>query len=164
LITKDDIFLLQSPFSGPNRVEPVLTMRHPLHPSLPPIDASHDRHCFSTQIPELGIFIIASPIGRVAIFAITKILVAEEEWKFGFELEYILPFEKDNEECVTGDKDAARRLVGVAASPVQGSEGLEGSGRDMKWRLMMYFTDHEVMSWEIGRKRGEDVGLGELVV
>ncbi|KAF1918254.1 hypothetical protein BDU57DRAFT_586709 [Ampelomyces quisqualis] len=165
LITKDDIFLLQSPFSNPSPSNPILSMRHPLHPSLRnglfSIDAPHDRLCFSTQIPELGIFIVASPIGRVAIFALTKSLTSipgsdAEQWKFGFELEYILPFEKGDERVIVGEEDGARRLVGVAVSPVQGGR------REGRWRLIGYFTDHRVVSWEVGR-RG-DGGVEALIV
>lgn len=137
-------------------------MRHPLHSfiRLSPFgnDAPHDRLCFSTQIPELGIFIVASPIGRIAIFALTKSLTLNpdtetKDWRFGFELEYILPFDKVDEGVVgeEGVDWGKRRLVGVSASPVQ------GDGRE-RWRIMAYWTDHVVRSWVVGRRgQGEEL-------
>jgi hypothetical protein len=139
-------------------------MRRPLHigSSADP-SSSSDRLCFSTQIPELGLFIIGSPIGRVAIFALTK---SGETGEFGFQLEYILPFRKgDENEIVHPQAGSGSRMVGVAVGPVQGELGDRIGMRDRRWRLIIYFTDHSMMSFELSRKRGgEDVGLGELVV
>jgi len=136
-------------------------MRCPLTPgpATQSLDAV-DRQCFSTHVPELGIFIVGSPIGRVAIFALTKSRASGE---FGFELEYILPFNKrDENEVLSG---AYKRMAGVAVGPVQGELGRDEAGRGRRWRLLMYFMDHSMMSFEIGRKRGGgDVGLEELVV
>jgi hypothetical protein len=139
-------------------------MRRPIHiGSVNEPSTSSDRLCFSTQIPELGLFIIGSPIGRVAIFALTK---SGETGDFGFQLEYILPFRKgDENEIVHPQADPKSRMVGVAVGPVQGELGDRRGMRDRRWRLMMYFTDHSMMSFELSRKReGGDVGLGELVV
>ncbi|KAH3955744.1 hypothetical protein HBH53_007770 [Parastagonospora nodorum] len=159
VITKDDIFFLQQPFNS--SPDPILTIRCPLHPGRA-TQSLHaiDRQCFSTHVPELGIFIIGSPVGHVAIFALTK---SRESGEFGFELEYILPFNKrDENEVLTVPY---RRMVGVAVGPVQGELGRDEGKRGRRWRLLMYFMDHSMMSYEVARKRGsEDVGLGELVV
>jgi hypothetical protein len=139
-------------------------MRYSLHPG-PTVQSllSHDRQCFATQIPELGIFIIGSPLGRVAIFALTK---SRESRDFGFQLEYILPFYKHNEnEILPPPQSSHGRMVGVAVGPVQGELGRCEESRDSRWRLLMYFKDHSLMSFELSRKRGGgDVGLGELIV
>jgi hypothetical protein len=142
-------------------------MRRPLHPGLQDQKlASYDRHCYSTHIPELGIFIIASPVGRAAIFALTK---SRNPITYGFQLEYILPFASGDENEITSPEFSNSRLVGVAAGPVQGSfdlPGERGTGpKGRRWRLLMYYMDHTVLSFEISRKRaGGDVGLGDLIV
>jgi hypothetical protein len=109
------------------------------------------RLCFSVCIPQLGVFVVGSPVGRVAIFALTKYW-KDGGWTFGFRLEYILPRGRDEEQVLS----VMGRLCGVAVAPVQGGEG-EG-----KWRLLMYFGDHRVVGWEIERRGGG--GVGELVV
>jgi hypothetical protein len=142
-------------------------MRRPLHPD--PWDqtvGSFDRHCFSTQIPELGIFIVASPLGRAAIFALTR---ARETDMYSFNLEYMVPFSSGTEEEVVSPVDPRTRLIGIAAGPVQGMFdrcGLEGKRpRERRWRLLMYYTDHTVVSFELARRRGKgEPGLGDLVV
>lgn len=162
IITKDDIFLLQRPFKA-LPFDPILTMRRPL--SIGPVaepSVSFNRLCFSNQIPELGIFIIGSPIGRAAIFALTK---SQETREYGFNLEYILPFHKYDENEIVLDQVLESRMVGVAVGPMQGELGRGEGMRDRRWRLMMYFSDHSMMSYELSRKRGGgDVGLGELIV
>lgn len=142
-----------------------LVMRQPLHTGpWRPNPVSADRLCFSTQIPELGIFIVASPSGRAAIFALTRSHDASKGFTYGFHLEYILPFVRGNENVVIGQHQSQKRLVGVAVGPIQGMLGRD-SGSDRMWRLMMYFTSHEVMSFELKRKRAEGTpGLGDLVV
>ncbi|KAH7073454.1 hypothetical protein BKA63DRAFT_416438 [Paraphoma chrysanthemicola] len=183
LITKDDIFLVQRPLDSEGDHEDlVLTMHQPLHPKDPGFHTgSHDRQCFHTQIPELGVFIIASPIGRAAIFSLTKLRKQQPAsngksvYGYGFQLEYILPFEAHDETQVwspTHDPDdPSVMLMGVAVGPVQGmfdkieEDGEISAPRDRRWRFLMYYTDHSVLSFEIARKRVDsDPGLGDLVV
>ena len=142
---------------------------------------SYDRHCFHTQVPELGIFIIASPLGRAAIFSLTKVRQpgvnnkSNHEYKYSFRQEYILPFGKDEENKILSLAETVARLVGVAVGPVQGafnqpgerhrsSEDLSGL-REKKWRLLMYYTDHTVLSFELSRRRdGREPGVSDLVI
>ena len=130
--------------------------------------------CYFSQIPELGIFVVASPLGRAAIFSIfwTKV-ESDPVPKYGVRLEYLLPFEKGNDKEVHDGKGP--KLAGVAVGPVQGMldvpEGVEeaangdGLPQSRRWRLLMYYMDHTVLSFEISKHRaGESPTLGELVV
>lgn len=183
-MTKEDVHLYQRPldYAG-DHLDPIVTIRRPLHPDerqnpFPFIPGSHDRHCYTTQIPELGIFIIASPHGRAGVFSLTK---APESSKsrpqYSFHLEYVLPFANDDKSKILDTEGA--RLIGVAAGPVQGM--LDESGEvdeeeagptadsekpmSRRWRIMMYFTDHTVLAFELGKLReGETPGVGELIV
>ncbi len=89
----------------------------------------------------------------------------------------MLPF-ANGDKTKIWDVEGAR-LIGVAAGPVQGmldrsrgfgeeSEEVLGSGGtsgNRRWRVMMYFTDHTVLAFELAKQRGGRVpGLGELVV
>ncbi|KAG9197876.1 hypothetical protein G6514_000768 [Epicoccum nigrum] len=188
IVTKEDVYLYQRPldYAG-DHSDYIVTMRRPLHPNdlhIPClfIPGSHDRHCYTTQIPELGVFIVASPNGRAGVFSLTRAPghanpQASGRPQFGFQLEYILPF-ADRDGRKVWDVEGAR-LIGVAAGPVQGmldSEsgvGGEGGGGGLyeerrgkrRWRVLMYYTDHTVLAFELGRKRGGvDVDVEALVV
>jgi len=186
VITKDEIFLVQrSPRSEPgypadvNYPHLVTTMRRPLHPS--PQDAgveSFDRHCFSAQIPELGVFIIASPVGRAAVFTFTRCRESNHDgFTYGFQMEYMLPFIKGKEEQVWAPVSSHAKLAGIAVSPVQGmmdkpigspsnEDGYDARAyNEGRWRLIMYYTDHTVVSYEVARKKKDgELGLGDIVV
>lgn len=165
IVTKEEIYLLQSPHycMGDHR-NPILFMRNPLYPPLKtnnngntnssasssasttaanggrgPIPHYH-RHCYATQIPELGIFIVATPAGRVGVFRLTRNNTPEGKVVFGFRLECILPRkERRDDRRGNGGNEAGeavniitdvwgRRLVGVAVGPLQGMLDKEGSG------------------------------------
>jgi hypothetical protein len=53
--------------------------------------------------------------------------------------------------------------------PVQGMFGKRGEeGEEMlqprRWRVLVYYTDHSVLSFEVAKRRVGDVGVDELVV
>ena len=152
---------------------------------------SCDRHCFFSQIPELGIFIVGSPAGRAGVFSLYYTRDQNTgEPRYGFKLEYLLPFRSGNETEITGGP--IERLLGVAVAPVQGkammstfvcithrytgmfdtSENIEVpdqrgllSLQPRRWRLMMYYMDHTVLSFELSKRRmGESPSLGDMVV
>jgi hypothetical protein len=162
IITKDDIFLLQRPLhpSTSSASEPITTLRRALHPGAQnTLIPSYDRLCFSTQIPSLGLFIIASPVGRAAVFALT---CSRASGAYGFELAYMLPFSSGREDEVVGLVDGRVRLMGIAVGPVQGEAD---AGMRERARVLMYYTDHSVLSFEIGRRRSwGERGVGELIV
>jgi hypothetical protein len=175
IVTKEDVYLYQRPldYAG-DQSDYIVTMRRPLHPSdlhIPClfIPGSHDRHCYTTQVPELGVFIIASPNGRAGVFSLTRapghgVGDVSGRPQFSFQLEYILPFANSDDRKVWDVEGA--RLIGVAAGPVQGMldaesrVGEEGKGdaydeqpSKRRWRIMMYYTDHTVLAFELGKKR-----------
>lgn len=102
---------------------------------------------------------------------------SEARPQYSFHLEYVLPFANDDKSKIWDVEGA--RLIGVAAGPVQGM--LDGSSqvdkegswaappiekpRHRRWRLMMYFTDHTVLAFELSKSReGVTPGIGELIV
>jgi hypothetical protein len=192
IVTKEDIYLYQRPLDyASDQSDYIVTMRRPLHPAdlhIPClfIPGSHDRHCYTTQIPELGVFIIASPHGRAGVFSLTRAPGHESPQttgrpQFSFQIEYILPFRNGDDRKVWDVEGA--RLIGVAAGPVQGmlddaerrvGVGEEGNGGDRydeqppskrRWRIMMYYTDHTVLAFELGKKReGGALDVEALIV
>ena len=128
------------------------------------------------QIPELGVFIVASPGGRCAIFSLVHVRRGDE-MAYGFQLEHQLPLGKrarvleDEFDDPDGDMEGMC-LVGVAVGPVQGMwDGAEdvGPGRGLgprRWRLLMMYDDHTVVGYELGKiERDEETpGLTDLIV
>ncbi len=99
----------------------IISMRRPLHPEPWARTLSAvDRMCFHKQIPELGVFIVASPIGRAGVFSIYWTREKEgDEPQWGCRLEYLLPFEKRDDRrvyCLPGTN-----LIGVSVGPIQGT-------------------------------------------
>jgi hypothetical protein len=133
-------------------------MRQPLHPPSKlglSILESSDRHCFFAQIPELGVFIIASPVGRAAVFRLTK----TRGGIYGFRLEYLLPLRGDDESEVWAPSGG--KLLGTAVGPVQGMYDVG----ERRWRVLMYYSDHTVVAFELEKRRGGgEIRLGDLVV
>lgn len=192
IVTKEEIYLFQRPIdpkytdrrTKKDCFRPVLSMRNPLYPrgswERSPILPNggnifmYHRQCFTTQIPELGVFIIGSPTGRVGIFRLTRTKCdsADASELFGFRLDHLLPLKKRDGNYVVNDV-WRRQLVGVAVGPVQGmldmaADGespVVNEGRARRWRLMMYYHDNTVYSYELGKFEQEGpVGLEELVV
>ena len=118
------------------------------------------------QIPELGITVIASQIGRVGILSATR---REPQGQYGFKIEYILPFKSQEAERLR-PKDA---LMGIAVGPIQGhlNPPEPGSAEDVseesgagsrpvaprRFRLLMVYAEHTVLSYEISRPNGSEI-------
>ncbi|KAL5420313.1 hypothetical protein PMIN03_000139 [Paraphaeosphaeria minitans] len=179
IVTKEEIYLFQHPL-GPTTSPsfPILTMRNPLYPpqsyrhTIAVPVAIYHRQCFTAQIPELGVFIIGSPAGRVGIFRLTRTRYQTQhsEEIYGFRLDQLLPLSKDEAKYGILNQ-SGKQLIGVAVGPVQGMFDAEEAGeeeRDVgmrRWRLMMYYHDHTVLAYELGKYGGaEDVRVDELVV
>lgn len=119
------------------------------------------------QIPSLGIVAIASQVGRVALLTMTKLSSTSggQTSLLGFRVEHILPFQSQEFE----DQRPEVPLLGMAVGPVQGhglgdenicvsetnTAGDDGKGGDRRYRLLMYYYDHTVLSYEIGRRKEE---------
>lgn len=141
--------------------------RQALHQRMPPgfNHLSHmERLNMIFQIPELGLVIIGNQVGRVGVLSLTR---WEERRLEGYRIEAILPLREEEERGVR----PRRALLGMAVAPVQGMEIGRGAspafgGRTYRpstgrrWRLVMIYYDHTVLSYEISRMEGE----GEVLV
>lgn len=90
----------------------------------------------------------------------------------------MLPFANSDKTKIVDVEGA--RLIGVAAGPIQGTldrvdgyrkgcregvGGFEERAGSRRWRILMYYTDHTVLSFEVSKRReGEVPEFGGLVV
>ncbi|KAL8896105.1 MAG: hypothetical protein Q9207_007876 [Kuettlingeria erythrocarpa] len=155
--------------------------RRPLHQHLTRYDihlARLERLNMVLQIPELGILVIGDQMGRVALLTMTRCCIAASQKKpkdnnnkFGFRFERFLPLMSQEDE----NERPRTELLGVAAGPVnrhllrkqrdgascdydyayqyvrkrEAWREFEGSRR---YRVILYYRDHTVLSYEIGRR------------
>lgn len=130
------------------------------HPLLEEV-CSHDRINLHTQIVELGLAIVGSAKGRVAVMSLTQ--AAEEGQSsrgpnmYGCRIDWILPF-RDQEQA--GSRPMAP-LVGLAVGPVQGMLGRRADC-SRRWRLLMMYADNSVLSYELGKSREGRVTVHEF--
>ncbi len=124
-----------------------------------------DRMQMVLQIPEIGVVAVANQVGRVALLTMTRLAKDPGITKFGFRLEWFLPFKSQEEQGKRPDAP----LLGMAIGPVQGFEtassssaGRRSPGDSIKWpvngangtrrfRLMLTYYDHTVLTYEIWR-------------
>jgi len=151
---------------------PVVALSEPLPKSRRrEFSGNPDRLYFLEQIPELGVVIIGSNDGLVAILTLTQNpeghpliktsdLESPKKPVFGFRLDHILPFPQQEKE---GLRSHQAQLLGIAASPVQGMLGEKEGQR--RWRLLLYYSDHTVLAYEIGKVREpQNQGVETLVL
>ncbi|KAL8648900.1 MAG: hypothetical protein Q9226_005799 [Calogaya cf. arnoldii] len=116
------------------------------------------------QVPELSLVTVGDQMGRVAVLSITR-RKAEKEWEpddVGFRVEAFLPFKSQEDDGQRPKTD----LLGVAVAPVQGHERRRedlfdaAAGEHLKsrrvvrsrpYRVMLYYLDHTVLSYELSR-------------
>ncbi|KAJ9603372.1 hypothetical protein H2200_012150 [Cladophialophora chaetospira] len=103
---------------APRAESPHIFCANLLKQALPPaFEASNHAHIdrlnMMLQIPELGIVIVATQIGRCAVCALTK---NERTGTLGLRVDWILPSKAQE---LKGDRPVGP-LLGIAASPVQG--------------------------------------------
>ena len=140
--------------------------KNALHQTIPPRLyglTSFERMNMIQQIPSLGIVAIASQVGRVALLTMTKMKTSPIATSpvLGFRIEYILPFKSQEDKRERPDAP----LMGMAVGPVQG-HGIESEPAELRatdgtekldgrrYRLLMIYYDHTVLSYEIGRGKG----------
>lgn len=116
-------------------------------------------------IPSLGVVVVGSQDGRVAILSLVcfphdvdiSILrnpsqqqrsIKETKMVYAFTLEHILPWPLQEKRGYRPHMP----LHGLAVGPVQGTEDLPDEMK--RWRLLVMYQDHSVLSYEIGKKTG----------
>jgi len=112
------------------------------------------------KIPELSLLIVASQIGAVALFTLTRL-----ENRFSqhgpvvmLRLDLVLPFSQHvgflkNKNPVP--------LLGIAVSPQPSSEPWDArkSTRPRRWRLMLTYFTGAVLSYELSRGENDDLWI-----
>ena len=137
---------------------------HALHQKIPPGLSSLgwvERLNMTAQIPELNLVVIGNQVGRVGVLTMTR-------WhdEYGYRIECILPTKTQEEQGQRPDKE----LIGVAIGPIQGHEEPPSAGsrldvseeaperakvQSRRFRLMLTYYDHTVLTYEISRRSGE---------
>lgn len=161
--SETEISLFQDPLKQVN-----VTMTDPLSQHIPPNIAwlsNFNRMNMLLQIPELGIVIVASQKGRVVLLTLTQMRGTQDR---AFRADWILPFKSQEEQGLRPNAP----LLGIAAGPIQGreliTEGVDGespcgAGKDSwrgvessrRYRLLLTYFDHTVLSYHIGRFASE---------
>lgn len=133
-----------------------------LHQIVPPrlrILTTSDRLNMIHQIPELGVVVVGSAVGRVALLTMTKLNRADSALS-GFHIDWILPFKSQEDKGVRPEAP----LMGIAVSPVQGQANSgeftddDGSSPDAgrrlgtrKYRILLVYAEHTILCYEIKR-------------
>lgn len=167
-----NIYLFQPPSATNKAIDhiPVVLLADAMRRFPEPLP-QFDRCNMHAQIPSLGVVIIGSQKGQVVILALTRVLNHDEihmrhkhhgirsaKEVFAFRLEHILPLATQEQ---AGHRPLSP-LHGVAVGPVQGTEHL---GADQqRWRVMIMFQEHTVLSYEIGRNRDWGVDVREVLI
>lgn len=115
------------------------------------------------QIPELGVVAVGNQAGRVGLLTMTR---WQQSVESGFKIEFILPFHSQEAQGFRPE----RPLLGIAIGPIQGHETRPDNGSALettdatatrsriatkssrRFRLMMLYYDHTLLSYEISRE------------
>ena len=154
-------FKINTTFGLPSRV----ICRKAIQQAIPPnlgLLQQIERLNMVLQIPELGIVAVGNQAGRVGILTMTRGQTCIES---GFKIEFILPFYSQEKQGCRPDK----ALLGIAAGPIQGHETKPDDGSAVEYRettvtkpriatrssrrfrLMMLYYDHTLLSYELSR-------------
>ncbi len=143
----------------PGLLQRQVLCRRALSQEMPPAYSSLNqlqRLNMIAQIPELGVVVIGNQVGRVGILTMTR---WEARKQSGYRIECILPFSSEERKGVR----PKRPLMGMAVGPVQGmgsplpGESPRVGAKGMRrFRLLMVYCDHTVLSYEISRPEGDE--------
>lgn len=118
------------------------------------------------HVPELSLVVIGSAMGRVILLTPTRSPHGVEGHRFrvkqGYRIDWVLPTRADER----AGRRPQRGLYGIAVGPVQeggapgcmlGSDsGPAPSPASRRYRLMLHYRDHRILTYEIGRdEKGE---------
>ncbi|CAL3962288.1 unnamed protein product [Diplocarpon coronariae] len=113
---------------------------------------NYDRLNMYHVIAELSLLVVASQKGRVGLFTLTRLedcFSKKTAPILMFRLDLILPLCSHE-----GDYRPMRPLLGMAVAPLQG-RGPCGAVQRKIWRLVLHYTDHSVLSYELKRDEGD---------
>ncbi|KAI4731082.1 hypothetical protein E4T49_01210 [Aureobasidium sp. EXF-10728] len=128
------------------------------------------------QIPSLGIVIIATQQGRVAVLSLTQTVTRMLDYEkvkpnhpslersrmekriYGYRVDHILPLASQEE---AGHRPKAG-IHGIAVGPVQGTENLEDGLK--RWRLLVHYQDLSVLAYEIGKPSRDQLDLSLMAI
>jgi len=157
ITSKNDLILTQPENKDDESISPLIAFEEPLKQSFylgrdpnRPTFASPDsnRMSFHVVIAELGVAVVGSPSGRCGVFS----LLRTDEWPdrpdgtYFMRFDWTLPFASEEEDGLRPE----RKLVGLTAGPVQGQLGAPRLEARRRWRLMLYYADHSILSYELG--------------
>jgi hypothetical protein len=157
MTSKADIILTQPEASNwDESMAPFIAFEEPLKqqyylgrdPTVLSFTAKHaDRMSLQAVIPELGVAIIGSPSGRVGVFSLLRTdgWPSRPDGVYFLRFDWTLPLASEEDAGVRPEK----KLVGLAAGPIQGQLGLPKDEVRRRWRLMLYYIDHSVLSYEL---------------
>ncbi len=156
---RDIIVDADQPICAPGLLQREVLCRQALSQEIPSAYSSLNqlqRLNMIAQIPELGVVVIGNQVGRVGILTMTR---WEARKQSGYKIECILPFSSEERKGVR----PKRPLMGMAVGPVQGMGGpLPGESPRVgvtgmrRFRLLMVYCDHTMLSYEISRPEGDE--------
>jgi len=161
LLNPQALSLIQSAWlNRSDTASPTIYLDDPLEQAMP-VELRHhlqrhDRLNLYTQIPQMGVVLVGSQAGRVAVLTLHQLEPKPFDPEaigpvYTMRLDHLLPFSSQEQR----KQRPTQPLVGLAASPLQGSRG---TGSSARCRIMLLYQDHTILSYEIVR---EDVGGAE---
>jgi hypothetical protein len=126
------------------------------------------------QLPSLGVVIVATQKGRVAILSLTQTLTQVPDYASAQNKQYSRPPLKrriyamrvDHVLPLASQEEAGHRpkagIHGIAVGPVQGTEHLADELK--RWRLIVHYQNHAMLSYEIGRRSMGSLSLNLLAM
>lgn len=129
-----------------------------------------DRMSMHAYIPTLGVVVLASQKGRAIVLSLARVPQSMrypdeidsslgQKTNYTLRAECVLPFKSQEK---AGQRPFSP-LHGIAVGPIQGTENRTKSGKT-RWRLMMMYQDHSILSYELRRAKTAAPGVEDLVV
>ena len=118
----------------------------------------HHRLNMLAKIPELSLLVVASQIGKVALFTLTRL-------ENGFSrhgpvvmlrLDFVLPF-ADQHQLLR----PVEPLLGIAVSPQPSTEPRDArkNARPRRWRLILTYFNSSIVSYELSRGENDELWI-----
>ena len=121
--------------------------------SAPSLMAMWNRISLHASIPELGVVVVGTYNGRCGVISLLQGESETGETIYYWKMDWLLPFQDQEHR----HERPGTYLIGLAVSPLQGMGGRRSDGVARKWRLMLHYYNHSILSYEISRD-----GLGDM--